>query len=75
MDGERGPIRRDCASQPRSVPGAKRPDMAAIGGRTGLGVSNPVPVLGPTESAFSEPAPPAKLCSNGLGSMSSFEHA
>jgi hypothetical protein len=46
--------------------------MASIGGKTGLGVST-------VDSAFPlllvlDADLPAKLCSNGLGSMSNFEH-
>lgn len=74
MDGESGPIRSDCSSQPNcSVPGARRPDIDAIEGKTGLGVSVPPPSAVPVPD-FSALVP-AKLCSKGLGSMSSFEHA
>lgn len=69
MDGESGPMRRDWASHPYcSLLGARRPDIEAIGGRTGLGVST---------LTASDPFPdiPEKLCSNGLGSRSNFELA
>ncbi len=75
MDGERGPIRSDWASQLNwSLLGANRPDMAAMGGKIGLGVSTAGSVAEGGAPGLSE-LRPEKLCSNGLGSMSSFEHA
>jgi hypothetical protein len=46
--------------------------MEALGGKTGLAVSPVPPDDDPTLPAVPDPE---KLCSNGLGSMSSFEHA
>lgn len=46
--------------------------MAAMGGKMGLAVSPLPPADDPTLPAVPDPE---KLCSKGLGSMSSFEHA